>query len=84
MLFQGKSDDEMLRCHVGNEQAPDPRGIAKDREPLHCCWKTDGQDPDNRHRDWKLNARRFESRARGTSPWPALPPAFGSSIKLDR
>jgi serine/threonine-protein kinase len=86
MLFQGKSDDEMLRCHVGNEQAPDPRSIAKNLGTSFALLleKMTAKDPENRHRDWRLLLADLNRVRAGRPPWPALLPAFGSSIKLER
>lgn len=84
MLFQGKSDDEMLHAHVGNEQAPDPRSLGTRLSTPFALLleKMVAKDPDSRHRDWKLVLADLARVREGRPPWPALLPAFGSSIKL--
>ena len=85
MLFHGKSDDEMLHTHVGNEQAPDPRSLGtRLSTPFSLLLeKMVAKDPDSRHRDWKLVLADLARVREGRPPWPALLPAFGSSIKLE-
>ncbi len=85
MLFHGKSDDEMLHCHVGNAQAPDPRscGVKLSTPFALLLEKMAAKDPDNRNRDWKLVLADLSRVREGHAPWPALLPAFGSSIRLD-
>ncbi len=85
MLFHGKSDDEMLHGHVGSAQAPDPRSASMRMSTPFALLleKMVAKDPENRHHDWKLVLADLKRVREGRPPWPALLPAFGSSIKLD-
>lgn len=85
MLFQGKTDDEMIRCHVDNSQAPDVRKLAPLASPVFALLleKMLAKDPNHRHRDWKLVLADLGRVRENHPPWPALLPPFGSSMKRE-
>jgi serine/threonine-protein kinase len=84
MLFQGKTDDDMLRCHVERDQAPDPRQFAPQMSPAFVLLleKMLAKAPENRHGDWKLVLADLNRVREGHSPRPSLLPPFGSSIQI--
>lgn len=83
-LFPGKTNDEMLYCHVGGDQAPDPREFAPGlpRPFALLLEKMLAKNRDFRMSDWK---RLLEDLARvrsGQPPWPAMLPFKGSSVAV--
>ncbi len=83
MLFHGKSDDEMIRCHVDASQAPDVREFAPDVSNAFVLLleKMLAKDASHRQRDWKLMLADLNRVRDGHPPWPALLPPGGSSMK---
>ena len=83
MLFQGKTDDEMIHCHVDTSQAPDVRESAPNAGNAFALLleKMLAKDPNHRHRDWKLLLADLSRVREGHPPWPALLPPLGSSMK---
>jgi len=83
MLFQGKTDDEMIHCHVDNSQAPDVRAFVPELSNVFVLLleKMLAKDPAHRHHDWKLVLADLGRVREGRPPWPALLPPFGSSMK---
>jgi serine/threonine-protein kinase len=83
MLFQGKTDDEMIHCHVGTDQAPDIRDFAPHAGgPLALLLeKMLAKERAHRHRDWKTLIADLDRVREGHPPWPALLPPLGSSMK---
>jgi serine/threonine-protein kinase len=86
MLFHGRTDDEMLHCHVDRSQAPDPRQFSPG-------WVSEGfavllekmlaKEPRHRHPDWKWVLTDL-NRIRGGYPLlPARLPPCGSSMARD-
>ncbi len=87
MLFHGKTDDEMIHCHVDKSQAPDLRDFVPHVSNAFALLleKMLAKDPSHRHRDWKLVLADLNRVREGHPPWPSLLPPFGSSMlrKLD-
>ena len=83
MLFQGKTDDEMIHCHVDKSQAPDVRTIVpRAGAPFALLLeKMLAKDASHRHRDWKLVLADLVRVREGHPPWPALLPPGGSSMQ---
>ena len=83
MLFQGKTDDEMIHCHVDDSQAPDVRDFVPEVSSVFVLLleKMLAKDPNHRHHDWKLVLADLSRVREGRPPWPALLPPFGSSMK---
>jgi serine/threonine-protein kinase len=83
MLFQGKTDDEMIRCHVDSSQAPDVRTFVPTASNAFVLLleKMLAKDPNHRHRDWKLVLADIERVRQNHPPWPALLPPLGSSMQ---
>jgi len=83
MLFQGKTDDEMIRCHVDASQAPDVRTLVPGAgaEFALLLEKMLAKDPDHRHHDWKRVLEDLNRVLKGHAPWPALIPPRGSSME---
>ena len=83
MLFQGKTDDEMIHCHVEQAQAPDIREFVSHVSPAFVLFleKMLAKDASHRPRDWKLVLADLKRVREGHPPWPALLPPFGSSMK---
>ena len=83
MLFQGKTDDEMIHCHVDDSQAPDVRAFVPEMSNVFVLLleKMLAKDPAHRHHDWKLVLADLSRVREGRPPWPALLPPFGSSMK---
>lgn len=83
MLFQGLTDDEMIRCHVDGSQAPDVRTLVPGtRGPFALLLeKMLAKDPSHRHRSWKLVLADLNRVREGHPPWPALLPPLGSSMQ---
>jgi len=83
MLFQGKTDEEMIRCHIDASQAPDVRTLVpRASAPFALLLeKMLAKDPNCRHRDWKLVLADVGRVREGHPPWPALIPPRGSSMQ---
>jgi serine/threonine-protein kinase len=83
MLFPGKTDDEMIRCHVDGSQAEDVRAFAPHAGNAFALLleKMLAKDPNHRHRDWKLVLADLGRVRENHPPWPALLPPLGSSMK---
>jgi serine/threonine-protein kinase len=83
MLFQGKTDDDMLHCHVEMAQAPDVRLSAPEATlPFALLLeKMLSKDARHRHRDWKLVLADLARVREGHPPWPVLLPPLGSSMQ---
>lgn len=83
MLFQGKTDDEMIRCHIDESQAPDVRDFMPGVSNAFVLFleKMLAKDVNHRHRDWKLVLADLSRVQNAHPPWPALLPPFGSSMK---
>jgi serine/threonine-protein kinase len=83
MLFHGKTDDEMIKCHVDNSQAPDLRTFTPTASNAFALLieKMLAKDPNHRHREWKLVLADLERVRQNHPPWPALLPPFGSSMQ---
>jgi len=83
MLFQGKTDDEMIHCQVDSSQAPDIREFVPQASGAFALLieKMLAKDPSHRHRDWKLVLADLKRVSEGHPPWPALLPPLGSSMK---
>jgi serine/threonine-protein kinase len=83
MLFHGKTDDEMIKCHVDSSQAPDVRTLAPAAGNAFALLleKMLAKDPNHRHRDWKLVLADLERVRQKHPPWPALLPPLGSSMQ---
>lgn len=81
MLFQGKTDDEMVRCHVGEVEAPDPRLLNR-MIPNQLVLLLQKMTAKNRaHRpDWTRLLEDFQRIREGRPPYPVLFPPKGSSI----
>lgn len=84
MLFQGKTDEQMIRCHVGEDMAPDIRTLQPSvSEPFALLLeKMLAKNPDFRQRNWKLVLADLNRIRMGHPPWPALLPPGGSSMAL--
>ena len=85
MLFQGKTDEEMIHCHIDSSQAPDVRTfVPQAGAPFaQLLEKMLAKDPNHRHRDWKLVLADLGRVREGHPPWPALLPPRGSSMRRD-
>ncbi len=85
MLFPGKSDDDMIKCHVDSSQAPDVRKLSPQASPAFALLleKMLAKDPNHRHKDWKLVLSDLVRVRENHPPWPALLPPLGSSMKRD-
>ena len=83
MLFQGKTDDEMIHCHVDGSQAPDVRLSVSDVSAPFALLleKMLAKDAKHRHRDWKMVLADLSRVRAGHPPWPALIPPLGSSMQ---
>ncbi len=83
MLFQGKRDDDMIKCHVDESQAPDVRAVVPNvSQPFSLLLeKMLAKDATHRHRDWKLVLADIERVRQNHPPWPALLPPKGSSMQ---
>jgi serine/threonine-protein kinase len=86
MLFQGKTDDEMIHCHVDTSQAPDVRDYSPHAGHALALLleKMLAKDLNHRHRDWKLLVSDLNRVRDGHVPWPALMPPLGSSMKRNQ
>jgi serine/threonine-protein kinase len=86
MLFQGKTDDEMIHCHVDASQAPDVRDYSPHAGHALALLleKMLAKDLNHRHRDWKLLVSDLNRVRDGHVPWPALMPPLGSSMKRNQ
>ena len=86
MLFQGKTDDEMIHCHVDKSQAPDIRDFSPHAGSAFALLleKMLAKDLNHRHRDWKVLIADLNRVREGHPPWPALLPPFGSSMKRNK
>jgi serine/threonine-protein kinase len=86
MLFQGKTDDEMIRCHVDTSQAPDVRALAPNAGGPFALLleKMLAKDANHRQRDWKLVLADLNRVREGHPPWPAMLPPNGSSMFRSR
>ncbi|MDD4102093.1 MAG: serine/threonine-protein kinase [Kiritimatiellae bacterium] len=85
MLFLDKSDEDVMRSHVGKAQAPDVRDFAEDAGgPLALLLeKMLAKDSGHRHQDWRLLLADLGRLRVGHPPWPALIPPGGSSMQRD-
>ncbi len=85
MLFQGLSDDEMIKCHVEGSQAPDVRALVPTASGpfARLLEKMLAKDANHRHRDWKLVLTDLGRVRDGHPPWPALLPPLGSSMRRE-
>jgi len=87
MLFEGKTDDDMIRCHVDTSQAPDVRDLVPGTDSPFTLLleKMLAKDAKHRQRDWQLVLADLNRVRDGHPPWPALLPPHGSSMfrKLD-
>ena len=83
MLFQGKTDDEMIHCHVDHSQGQDVRDFVPhvSQAFVSLLEKMLAKDPNHRHRDWKLVLADLNRVCQGHPPWPSLLPPLGSSMK---
>lgn len=83
MLFQNKTDDEIIRCHVDQSQAPDVREIVPETSGAFALLleKMLAKDANHRQRDWKQVLADLNRVRQGHPPWPALLPPYGSSMK---
>ncbi len=83
MLFPGKCDDDMIKCHVDGSQAPDARTLAPQVSSAFALLleKMLAKDPNHRQRDWKLVLADLGRVRDNHPPWPALLPPQGSSMK---
>jgi serine/threonine protein kinase len=82
MLFQGKTDDQMIHCHVGEDQAPDPRRF---RSSLPAPFvllleKMLAKNSEHRPRDWRGLLDDLEHVRAGRPPAPVILPPHGSSM----
>lgn len=86
MLFQGKSDDEMLHCHIGEAQAPDPRAFAPDLSYAFVLLleKMLAKKPGLRQRDWAVLLTDLNRVRQKHPPLYAMIPPLGSSLKVER
>jgi serine/threonine-protein kinase len=86
MIFQGKTDDEMIRCHVDTSQAPDVRALAPNAGGPFALLleKMLAKDANHRQRDWKLVLADLNRVREGHPPWPAMLPPNGSSMFRSR
>ena len=82
MLFQGKTDDEIIRCHVEDSQAPDIRTLVPDAGAGFALLieKMLVKDPARRYHDWKRVLEDLNRVLNGHAPRPALIPPKGSSM----
>jgi serine/threonine-protein kinase len=85
MLFQGKTDDEMLRCHVEKEQGADPRTFAPQLSQAFVLLleKMLAKSPGNRPRDWMQMLTDLNRVREKRLPLVAFIPPQGSSLKAD-
>jgi len=85
MLYLEKSDEDVMRCHVNNAQAPDVRQFAEDADGFFALLleKMLAKDSGHRHQDWRLLLADLGRVRRGYPPWPALIPPGGSSMLRD-
>ncbi len=83
MLFQGKTDDEMIHCHVDHSQGQDVRDFVPhvSHAFVSLLEKMLAKDPNHRHRDWKLVLADLNRVREGHPPWPSLLPPLGSSMR---
>lgn len=86
MLFYGKSDDDMIRCHVDSSQAADPRRFTPNlsRSWVSLLERMLGKEPENRYRDWKHVLKDLAHIRSGRAPVMAYMPPNGSSLLVDR
>jgi len=84
-LFIGLDDDNMMRAHVGKNQAPDPRIFVPHikMSVVTLLERMLAKEPENRYQDWKEVLRDLRL-IHNNNPidWVALPP-FGSSMQKD-
>lgn len=82
MLFIGKTDDAMIRCHIDTTQAPDVRTFVPDAGMPFALLleKMLSKEPAHRPRDWKLVLADLARVRAGHPPWPAIIPPLGSSM----
>ncbi|HOF62313.1 MAG TPA: serine/threonine-protein kinase [Kiritimatiellia bacterium] len=82
VLFDGQSEDETLRSHTGDAQAPDVRTLAPETSEAFALLleKMLAKHPDHRHRDWKSVLTDLSRLRSGHLPCPALIPSKGSSM----
>lgn len=85
MLFQGKTDDEMIRCHVDTSQAPDVRTFIRHAKmPFSMLLeKMLAKDPKHRNHDWKQVLADINRVREDHPPLPAIIPPFGSAMKRE-
>lgn len=85
MLFQGKSDEDMIRCHVGEDQGPDPRKINRmiSLNVVLLLQKMLAKDRRYRQKDWRALLDDFLRIRENKKPWPTRIPPKGSSIELE-
>ncbi|MDD4024727.1 MAG: serine/threonine-protein kinase [Kiritimatiellae bacterium] len=85
LLFTDKSDDDVMRGHVGEKQAPDVRQFAEDAGgPFSLLLeKMLAKDAGHRNQDWRLLLADLARLRRGHPPWPVLIPPGGSSMLRD-
>ena len=86
MLFNGKTDEEMLHCHVEPQQAPDPRQFqpALTNAFVMMLEKMLVKDRNRRTSDWRKLISDIHRVNRGQPPAPALIAQYGSSLRRDR
>ena len=83
MLFSGMDNDAVIRAHVGDAQAEDPRDFVPEL-PLSFVLlleKMLAKDRDHRPSDWKRLLEDLARVRKGMPPWPALLPPKGSSLR---
>lgn len=82
MLFEGKTDDEIIRCHVDASQAPDlSTYVSGVTGPLVLLLeKLLAKAPEHRPHDWKHVLSDLSRLRKGQPPYPALIPPYGSSM----
>jgi serine/threonine-protein kinase len=86
MLFQGKTDDEMLHCHVEQAQAADPRAYAPllSQAFVLLLEKMLAKEAGNRQRDWMQVLADLNRVREKHPPLVAFIPPLGSSLKVNK
>ncbi|MBQ7188887.1 MAG: serine/threonine protein kinase [Kiritimatiellae bacterium] len=82
MLFQGVPDAEMVKCHVGETQAPNILTVAGNCTIRFALLleRMLAKDPENRHQNWKQVIADLKRIRAGANPWHVKLPQHGSSM----
>lgn len=83
MLFQGKSEEETIRCHIGEDQGPDPRRVNRmvPFSVILLLQKMLAKDRNYRQKDWRDLINDFVLIRQKNYPTPVEIPPKGSSLE---